>query len=631
MGLQERPKTDDTPRGALRILAETARVFNAAPPDETLVDVIARALGAAVNASCAVHLGAVVPAAPPAGERCLRLALGVHDEVLGELVIVRANAFGASERELVAILADHAALALTHARRCRELATTRAAAAVTEETGRNRLSRFARLSESGILGVLVATTRRKVTEVNETFAQMLGYSRAEIVAEDFDWTARTPADWRDADEAVVAALEATGFAAVREKEYLRKDGERISVLVGSAMVDAASSECISFILDITARKRAEAEAVRAREESAAAAWLAAIVDSSDDAIVGFALDGRVSSWNRGARAMFGYADAEVIGHPAGIALVAPPDRPSLMPEIRTAVLRGEVVRMDTVCRDKAGRTIDVALTVSPIFDHARTVVGASTLFHDITERRRAALALATARDEALVASRELEAFSYSVAHDLRAPLRAISGFAKVLGDEYAATLDAEGRECLDEVRGGALKMADLIDALLSLSRVTRSELRPEQVDLAALVRASAARLAGAEPGRAVTVITPPVASSAWLDVRLARVLVDNLVGNAWKFTRDAPAARIELGVHADGTAWFITDNGAGFDMAHAAKLFSPFHRLHTVHEFPGTGIGLATVQRIVQRHGGRIWADARVGQGATFSFTLPTSTTEGAR
>lgn len=638
MGLQDPPSNDDEPSGlgldAVRILAETTRAFAAAPADAALAGVIAHGLGRAVTARCTVHLGADEPDLPPAGDTCLRLPLHAAGERYGELVLVRPAdrlAFTAAEQALAAILAVHAALALAHARRCAELAVTRADAAVAQETARNRLSRFARLSEAGILGIFVATSRRRVVEVNETFARMLGFTREEIVAEDFDWTERTPPEWRAADTAVVATLQTDGFVPVREKEYFHKSGERIAVLAGSAVVEADGFEVITFILDITARKRAEAETRQTREESAMAARLAAIVDSSDDAILGFGLDGKVTSWNHGARVMFGYTEDEVVGTAAGIAIIAPPDRASLMPEVRSAVLRGQVVRLDTACRHKDGHLIDVALTVSPIFDAARAVAGASTLFHDITDRRRVTLALASARDEALAASRELETFSYSVAHDLRAPLRAISGFAKVLGDEYGAQLDHDGRDCLDEVRGGAQKMAALIDALLSLSRVTRSELRRERVDLAALVRASAAELAGAEPGRAVTVITPPTAIYAWLDSRLARVLVDNLVGNAWKFTRDAAAARIELGTHADGGSIFVADNGAGFDMAHAAKLFSPFHRLHTVHEFPGTGIGLATVQRILQRHGGRIWAVGTVGQGATFSFTLPTDTTEGTR
>jgi light-regulated signal transduction histidine kinase (bacteriophytochrome) len=167
-------------------------------------------------------------------------------------------------------------------------------------------------------------------------------------------------------------------------------------------------------------------------------------------------------------------------------------------------------------------------------------------------------------------------------------------------------------------------MAALIDALLSLSRVTRSDVRRERIDLGTLVRAAVAELSVADPSRRVDLVAP-AAVEAHADPRLVRVVVDNLVGNAWKFTSKVASARIELGVDAQGgtPTYYVRDNGAGFDPAYARKLFAPFQRMHTVHDFPGTGIGLATVQRVIHRHGGRIWADAAPGQGATFYFTLP--------
>jgi light-regulated signal transduction histidine kinase (bacteriophytochrome) len=185
-------------------------------------------------------------------------------------------------------------------------------------------------------------------------------------------------------------------------------------------------------------------------------------------------------------------------------------------------------------------------------------------------------------------------------------------------------LDAEGRDCLQEIRTNAQKMGHLIDALLSLSRVARSDWKPERVDLSALFRATAAQLAAAEPARTVSLIVQEHLL-ADVDLPLTRALFDNLLGNAWKFTAHAQGARIEFGATEDsGTrTLFIRDNGAGFDMAYASQLFAPFQRLHTVAEFPGTGIGLATVQRIVHRHSGRIWAEGKVGDGAVFYFTLP--------
>jgi light-regulated signal transduction histidine kinase (bacteriophytochrome) len=248
-----------------------------------------------------------------------------------------------------------------------------------------------------------------------------------------------------------------------------------------------------------------------------------------------------------------------------------------------------------------------------------------TLVSGIAEAtRRANARTKQAHEQAEAANRELEAFSYSVAHDLRAPLRGMNGFAQVLLDAYGDKLDAEGQDALQEILLNARRMGALIDALLSLSRVTRSVLKPESVDLSAVVRATASQLSTAEPQRTVELVIQDHLR-ADLDPILARTLVENVLGNAWKFTSKVPAARIEFGVTEKDRvrAFYVRDNGAGFDMAFANKLFAPFQRLHTVAEFPGTGIGLATVQRIVHRQGGRLWAEGTVDGGATFYFALP--------
>ncbi len=223
-----------------------------------------------------------------------------------------------------------------------------------------------------------------------------------------------------------------------------------------------------------------------------------------------------------------------------------------------------------------------------------------------------------------VANKELEAFSYSVAHDLRAPLRAMNGFAQILATDAADQLSAESLDHLQEIRTNADKMAGLIDAMLSLSRLTRQELKTEQVDLSALAETVVASHRAGEPARTVEVTIQP-GLIAHADPALARTLLENLIGNAWKFTSHTPRARVELGVEAaEGEpVFFVRDNGAGFDTAYAGKLFQAFQRLHSQTDFAGTGIGLATVQRIVRRHGGRVWAMGAVGQGATFYFTLP--------
>lgn len=245
------------------------------------------------------------------------------------------------------------------------------------------------------------------------------------------------------------------------------------------------------------------------------------------------------------------------------------------------------------------------------------------IVEDITERREAEEARARALQEADEATRELESFSYSVAHDLRAPLRSLDGFSQALVEDYHDLLDDQGRRYLGFIRSSAQRMAQLIDDLLSLSRVTRAELAREPVDLTALVRAAAARLEASDSGRGVEIVVEEGLASVG-DPRLLTVAFDNLLNNAWKFTCRRADARIDVGVAAteEGPAFYVRDNGAGFDMAYADKLFGVFQRLHAASDFDGTGVGLATVQRIVRRHGGRVWAQGEVDRGATFFFTL---------
>ena len=222
------------------------------------------------------------------------------------------------------------------------------------------------------------------------------------------------------------------------------------------------------------------------------------------------------------------------------------------------------------------------------------------------------------------ANRELESFSYSVSHDLRAPLRAIEGFARVLGDRYGTVLDEAGRDYLQRVRGAAARMSELIESMLKLARVGRGEVQREPLDLSRMARDIFAELRAAGPGREVEVeIMPDLRATG--DPVLVRSLLQNLLGNAWKFTRDRTHPRIEFGAgERDGEpAFYVRDNGAGFSQAYADKLFRPFQRVHADEAFAGEGIGLASVKRIVERHGGNVAAEGKEGEGATFWFTLP--------
>jgi len=252
------------------------------------------------------------------------------------------------------------------------------------------------------------------------------------------------------------------------------------------------------------------------------------------------------------------------------------------------------------------------------------------LIREVAERKRAEndirklnsqLVQRSAQLEA--SNKELEAFSYSVSHDLRAPLRGIDGFAQAILEDYDAKLDDSGRSYLQRVRAASQRMSQLIDAMLNLARLTRADIHTQTFDMSAIVRSILDDLQKGEPERKVECV---VANNlfAIADPQLLRAVLENLLGNAWKFTRQQAQARIEFGheQYKGQAAYFVKDNGAGFDMTYSHKLFGTFQRLHAYTEFPGVGVGLATVHRIIQRHGGQIWAEGAVNDGATFHFTL---------
>ncbi|TVQ19677.1 MAG: PAS domain S-box protein [Leptolyngbya sp. DLM2.Bin15] len=271
-----------------------------------------------------------------------------------------------------------------------------------------------------------------------------------------------------------------------------------------------------------------------------------------------------------------------------------------------------------------GTLVYIQARGEPIFDSTGQLVQLVGTILDITDRKQAELKLQQTTAQLEASNQELEAFAYSVSHDLRSPLRAIDGFSRALLEDYGTQLDDQGRDYFDRIRRNVQRMGMLIDDLLRLSRVSRSEMRYATVNLSTLVLEQMSELQVSEPDRQVEVIVAPgVLVSA--DATLMRVVISNLLQNAWKFTSHHPTARIEFGTtHVNGQlTYFVQDDGAGFDMTYANMLFGVFQRLHNTHEFPGTGIGLATVQRAIHRHGGQVWAEGQVEQGATIYFTLP--------
>jgi PAS domain S-box-containing protein len=332
--------------------------------------------------------------------------------------------------------------------------------------------------------------------------------------------------------------------------------------------------------------------------------------------------GRIKTMNPAMLGTLSYSAEALVGRPiSAIFRDAPPyfsggELPVILPE-------SGVHDIEMTLIDKRGREIPVLFSASVLKDANDRLQGYIGVAKDMTERHRAEKALLAAKTAAEASSRELETFSYSVAHDLRAPLRAVDGFSQIVLDRYAGKLDDDGKDFLRRVRGGTKRMGELIDDLLNLSRITRSAMRLEKVDLTGLAREIGAEFQKVSAGRAVEFVVEENLTADG-DPNLLRVVLINLLGNSWKYTGKRPAARVEFGAAVvDGVpCFFVRDNGAGFDMAFAKKLFKPFNRLHSAVEFEGNGIGLATVQRVVARHGGRIWGEGEVGKGAAFYFTL---------
>ena len=350
-----------------------------------------------------------------------------------------------------------------------------------------------------------------------------------------------------------------------------------------------------------------------------------IIDQTHVAVLTTDLDGGITSWNGGAERLFGFSDEETIGRHVSL-IQADKDPGFLHQRIVTPLkARGQYEIEPTLSR-RDGSTFPAHLSLSMLYDDDGAPSGMVGYVLDISELRKRERQLQALAERLEASNKELESFSYSVSHDLRTPLRAIDGFSLALAEDYAERLDATALDYLQRVRNGAQRMGMLIDDLLQLSRVNRAELRHEAVDLAAIAREVIEELRHGEPQRQVS-FSIDDDMHAEGDPRLLRAMLANLLGNAWKFTARETRARIAFRRDTRHPGVFvIQDNGVGFDMRHADKLFGAFQRLHRDSDFPGTGIGLATVQRIVHRHGGWVRARAREGEGATFSFSLQSDT-----
>ena len=465
-------------------------------------------------------------------------------------------------------------------------------------------------------------------DVNDAFIEQFGWAREEFIGH----TSVEIGLWPNPElrGRWIAELQRTGRIKNYETTLNTKSGQQRTVLVSAERIQLDGEEClIGMVHDVTERLAAEA-ALRESEAQLREAQRIGRIGSWD---LDFAR--RHMVWSDEVYRIYERAPGSFDGSFRSLLEMAhPDDRPKLQ-----ALYKGPVSRDDN--HEIEHRTVTPAGTVKHLRVHWEMFrdangkpVRAVGTAQDITEQTQARMEIQRLNDELEMrvrertaqlqsANRELESFAYSISHDLRAPLRGIDGFSHLLAEEYGERLDETGRGYLERVRRAAQRMGNLIDDILELSRVSRQEMRRVPVDLSQLAAELLEERARAEPGHPVQVSIAQ-GCSATGDPQLLRVLMQNLLENAWKYSAKNPAPRIEFGCAQEGneTVFFVRDNGVGFDMKYAERLFSPFQRLHSPEEFEGTGIGLATVSRIASRHGGRVWAQAETGKGAILRFTL---------
>lgn len=422
----------------------------------------------------------------------------------------------------------------------------------------------------------------------------------------------------------------TAFSALEKEQRARLDAEQKVVAARAARVTLISVVGSSVAGVMVLASGAYVLCAR-YGRSKAEVKLGRLLGSMPDTVVIVNADGKIVSANAQAEKLFGYSDRELQG--ASMALLVPERFRLTQRQYYAAwfTQRGGGVKttLELCGLHKDGREFPIEVSTKPLVADNGLVV--TSAIRDITARKQVEQQISKLNQELELraleleaANKELEAFSYSVSHDLRSPLQNIDSFSQILMEDYSNRLNADGRDYVQRLRGSCRHMEEIIDALLALSNMGRSELQVQSFDLSALAKAVAADLKQKDPDRLVDwVIAEGLTAEG--DAQLLRVVLENLFGNAWKFTANRPRARIEFGAlpQSNGArTYFVRDDGAGFDMARASQLFMPFKRLHDQSEFRGTGIGLATVQRVIQRHRGKIWAEGVVNHGATFCFTL---------